>query len=114
MHADCYMARGKIIPLLLVLGLLLAQLAQAEAAADITLDDWAAVSARTPNLVRISPASDLHMEDLYVAGGIAFRPPSCLDSTASAAADRRCWLPARRSAAAATAGSPACTGRAPP
>ncbi len=41
-----------------------------EAGADITLDDWAAVSARTPNLVRISPASNLHMEDLYVAGGI--------------------------------------------
>jgi len=41
-----------------------------EAGADITLDDWAEVSARTPNLVRISPASDLHMEDLYVAGGI--------------------------------------------
>ena len=41
-----------------------------EADADITLDDWAAVSARTPNLVRISPASDLHMEDLYAVGGI--------------------------------------------
>ncbi len=41
-----------------------------EADADITLDDWAAVSARTPNLVRISPASDLHMEDLYRVGGI--------------------------------------------
>ncbi|PKQ16076.1 MAG: dihydroxy-acid dehydratase [Actinobacteria bacterium HGW-Actinobacteria-7] len=41
-----------------------------EAEADITLDDWSAVSARTPNLVRISPASNLHMEDLYVAGGI--------------------------------------------
>ncbi len=41
-----------------------------EAEADITLDDWAAVSAKTPNLVRISPASNLHMEDLYVAGGI--------------------------------------------
>ena len=41
-----------------------------EAGADITLDDWAAVSAKTPNIVRISPASDLHMEDLYVAGGI--------------------------------------------
>ena len=41
-----------------------------EAEADITLDDWAAVSAKTPNLVRISPASDLHMEDLYVVGGI--------------------------------------------
>jgi dihydroxy-acid dehydratase len=41
-----------------------------EAGADITLDDWAAVSARTPNLVRISPASDNHMEDLYRAGGV--------------------------------------------
>jgi dihydroxy-acid dehydratase len=41
-----------------------------EAQSGITLDDWAAVSARTPNLVRISPASDMHMEDLYVAGGI--------------------------------------------
>ena len=41
-----------------------------EAGADITLDDWAEVSARTPNLVRISPASDLHMEDLYRVGGI--------------------------------------------
>ncbi|NTW28662.1 MAG: dihydroxy-acid dehydratase [Coriobacteriia bacterium] len=41
-----------------------------EAQADITLDDWAAVSAKTPNLVRISPASDLHMEDLYHVGGI--------------------------------------------
>jgi len=41
-----------------------------EAEAPVTLDDWAAVSARTPNLVRISPASDLHMEDLYRVGGI--------------------------------------------
>ena len=41
-----------------------------EAGADITLDDWASVSALTPNLVRISPASELHMEDLYRAGGI--------------------------------------------
>jgi dihydroxy-acid dehydratase len=41
-----------------------------EADADITLDDWAAVSARTPNLVRISPASDIHMQDLHAAGGI--------------------------------------------
>ena len=41
-----------------------------EANADITLDDWAAVSAKTPNLVRISPASDLHMEDLDHVGGI--------------------------------------------
>jgi dihydroxy-acid dehydratase len=41
-----------------------------EADADITLDDWAAVSARTPNLVRISPASDNHMQDLHAAGGV--------------------------------------------
>jgi dihydroxy-acid dehydratase len=41
-----------------------------EAGADITLDDWAAMSARTPNLVRISPASEYHMQDLYAAGGI--------------------------------------------
>jgi dihydroxy-acid dehydratase len=41
-----------------------------EAAADVTLDDWASISARPPNLVRISPASDFHMEDLYAVGGI--------------------------------------------
>ncbi len=41
-----------------------------EADADITLDDWAAVSAKTPNLCRISPASDMHMEDLYAVGGV--------------------------------------------
>jgi dihydroxy-acid dehydratase len=41
-----------------------------EAGADITLDDWSAVSAATPNLVRISPASEYHMEDLHAAGGI--------------------------------------------
>ncbi len=37
---------------------------------DITLDDWAAVSAGTPNLVRISPASAYRMQDLYAAGGV--------------------------------------------
>jgi dihydroxy-acid dehydratase len=41
-----------------------------EAGSDITLDDWAAVSARTPNLVRVSPASDYHMQDLHAAGGV--------------------------------------------
>jgi dihydroxy-acid dehydratase len=41
-----------------------------ETGADITLDDWAEVSARTPNLVRISPASEYRMEDLYAAGGV--------------------------------------------
>ena len=42
----------------------------AEAGAPITLDDWQAVSARTPNLVRVSPAGGYHLEDLYFAGGI--------------------------------------------
>jgi dihydroxy-acid dehydratase len=41
-----------------------------DAGIDITLDDWAAVSAGTPNLVRISPASEYHMQDLYAAGGV--------------------------------------------
>ncbi|MDO8964855.1 MAG: dihydroxy-acid dehydratase, partial [Coriobacteriia bacterium] len=41
-----------------------------EAGADITLDDWSAVSAATPNLVRVSPASDFHMQDLHADGGI--------------------------------------------
>lgn len=41
-----------------------------EAEADITLDDWAAVSDKTPNLVKVSPSSDFHMQDLYAAGGI--------------------------------------------
>jgi len=41
-----------------------------EAGADITLADWAEVSARTPNLVRISPAGEHRMEDLYYAGGV--------------------------------------------
>ena len=51
-----------------------------EAGADITLDDWAAVSAKTPNLVRISPASDFHMQDLHAAGGI----PAIMAELASA------------------------------
>ena len=42
-----------------------------EAGADITLDDWSEISAATPNLCRISPASDYHMEDLYAVGGIS-------------------------------------------
>lgn len=41
-----------------------------EAGTPITLDDLSAVSSRTPNLCRISPASDYHMEDLYAAGGV--------------------------------------------
>ncbi len=42
----------------------------AEAGHPVTLDDWSAISAVTPNIVRIAPASELHMEDLYFAGGI--------------------------------------------
>ena len=42
-----------------------------EAGVDITLDDWQEVSAATPNLCRISPSSEFHMEDLYAVGGIA-------------------------------------------
>lgn len=41
-----------------------------EAGVPITLDDWAEVSKRTPNLVRISPASHYRIEDLYHAGGV--------------------------------------------
>jgi dihydroxy-acid dehydratase len=41
-----------------------------EAGFDIRLDDWAEVSAETPNLVRVSPASNRHMEDLDAAGGV--------------------------------------------
>ncbi len=41
-----------------------------EAGVPVTLDDWAEVSARTPNLVRISPASQYRIEDLYYAGGV--------------------------------------------
>ncbi len=41
-----------------------------EAGTPVTLDDWQAISSRTPNICRISPASDLHIEDLYAVGGI--------------------------------------------
>ncbi len=41
-----------------------------EAGTPITMDDLAAVSAVTPNIVRISPASEMHMEDLHHVGGI--------------------------------------------
>jgi len=41
-----------------------------EAGADITLADWSHVSSATPNICRISPASEYHMEDLYFAGGV--------------------------------------------
>lgn len=41
-----------------------------EAGIDLTYDDWSAISARTPSLVRISPASDIYIESLYHAGGI--------------------------------------------
>ena len=41
-----------------------------EADAPVTLADWARVSAATPNIVRISPAGENRMEDLYWAGGV--------------------------------------------
>ncbi len=41
-----------------------------EAGHPITLDDLSEISARTPNICRISPASDYHLEDLYAAGGV--------------------------------------------
>ena len=41
-----------------------------EAGVPVTLDDWQEVSSATPNLVRVSPSSEYHMEDLYAAGGI--------------------------------------------
>ncbi|MFA5844496.1 MAG: dihydroxy-acid dehydratase [Coriobacteriia bacterium] len=41
-----------------------------EAGCPVTLDDWSAVSAATPNLVRVSPASEYHMQDLYAVGGV--------------------------------------------
>lgn len=41
-----------------------------EADCPITLDDWDRVSQVTPNVVRVSPSSEYHMEDLYRAGGI--------------------------------------------
>jgi len=41
-----------------------------EANIDLTYDDWSAISARTPSLVRISPASDIYIESLYHVGGI--------------------------------------------
>lgn len=41
-----------------------------EANIDLTYDDWSALSARTPSLVRISPASDIYIESLYHVGGI--------------------------------------------
>ncbi|NTU88745.1 MAG: dihydroxy-acid dehydratase, partial [Actinobacteria bacterium] len=42
----------------------------AAAGCPVTLDDWQEASSRTPNLVRIAPASNLHIEDLYAVGGI--------------------------------------------
>lgn len=41
-----------------------------EANIDLTYDDWSAISAKTPSLVRISPASDIYIESLYHVGGI--------------------------------------------
>ena len=42
----------------------------AEAGLDLTLDIFDTVSKRTPNLCRLSPAGDDHLEDLNLAGGI--------------------------------------------
>ena len=41
-----------------------------EAGCDISMQDWDEVSAKTPNIVRIAPASNLHIEDLNAVGGI--------------------------------------------
>ena len=42
----------------------------AEAGLDLTLDIFDTVSKRTPNLCRLSPAGEDHLEDLNLAGGI--------------------------------------------
>jgi len=42
----------------------------AEAGLDLTLDIFDTVSARTPNLCKLSPAGRHHIEDLHRAGGI--------------------------------------------
>jgi dihydroxy-acid dehydratase len=42
-----------------------------EAGVDLNLRLFEEVCQRTPNLVKISPASEYHMEDLYFAGGIS-------------------------------------------
>lgn len=42
-----------------------------EAAIELDLSLFEEVCQRTPNLVKISPSSEYHMEDLYFAGGIA-------------------------------------------
>lgn len=42
----------------------------AEAELDLTLDIFDQISRRTPNLCRLSPAGDHHIEDLHRAGGI--------------------------------------------
>ena len=47
----------------------LTAIAQA-AGCPVTMDDWDAVSAETPNLTRIAPAGPLHIEDLNAVGGI--------------------------------------------
>ncbi|HDQ40069.1 MAG TPA: dihydroxy-acid dehydratase [Desulfonatronum sp.] len=42
----------------------------AEAELDLTLDIFDRISRRTPNLCRLSPAGEHHLEDLHQAGGI--------------------------------------------
>ena len=48
----------------------LTAIAQA-AGGPVTMADWDEVSAKTPNIVRIAPASNLHIEDLNAVGGIS-------------------------------------------
>lgn len=37
----------------------------------VTLEDWDAVCAKTPNITRIAPAGPLHIEDLNAVGGVS-------------------------------------------
>ena len=37
----------------------------------VTMDDWDAISEKTPNLTRIAPAGNLHIQDLNEVGGIS-------------------------------------------
>ncbi len=42
-----------------------------EADVDLTLEDIEKISAKTPNLIRLSPAGDKHISDFHEAGGIS-------------------------------------------
>ncbi len=41
-----------------------------EAGIDLTLEDVSYISKKTPNLCRLSPSGDAHLEDLHLAGGV--------------------------------------------